>query len=118
MGDPITLRKKAAPGGDFLKSVQTPAAEGRVVQRGVECLKPQSGTFERKTAGGEAYPIENLNDCEGLLLSHPQKCIISVFKHAAELLDVSLRARIEFSESFERGDIRGSLLQRMNECRC
>jgi hypothetical protein len=41
------------------------------------------------------YSIKDFDDREGLILSHPQKRIISVPKHVAELLDVILRVCVE-----------------------
>ena len=40
MGDPVALRQKATPGRDSLKPMQTSTANGGVVQRGAENLKP------------------------------------------------------------------------------
>lgn len=63
----------------------------------------------------KVYPIKNFNNYEGLLLPHPQKRVIIVPKHPAELLDVFFRVRIEFGEFFERGHVRGDLLQDIEE---
>ena len=68
--------------------------------------------------GEEAYLIENLDECKGLLLSHPHKRIIFKFKHVTELLYMFLGVHIEFGEFFEYGDIWGSLLQEVDECGC
>ena len=64
----------------------------------------------------ETYVIKDLDDYEGLILSHPQKCIISICKHVAELLDMFFGVCIKIYQFSERGDVWGSLLQKMNEC--
>ena len=62
-----------------------------------------------------AYPIKDLDDHEGLILSHPQKRIISVLKHAMELSDMLFRVRVKLGEFFEHGNVRGGLLQKIDE---
>ena len=64
----------------------------------------------------EAYTIEDLDDCDGLSFSHPQKCIISVLKDMVEPLNVLFRVRIEFCELFEYRDVWDSVPQEINEC--
>ena len=56
----------------------------------------------------ETYLIKDLDDDEGLIHSHSEECVVSIFKYAAELLDIVLRARVEFGEFFEHGDVWGS----------
>ena len=62
-----------------------------------------------------AYPIENLNDCEGLLLSHSQKYVISILKHVTELFDVPFRIRIEPGEFIEDNNVWDSPFQKIDE---
>jgi len=63
----------------------------------------------------KTHPIKNLNEDEGLSLSHPQQRIVSVPKHVTELLDVVFRICIEFGEPIEHSNVRSSIFQKLKE---
>ena len=77
----------------------------------------KSGTFEKcEKVVSETYPIKNFDDYEGLLLSHSQKRIILVLKHAMEFLDIVFRVRVNLGKFSEHGDVWIGLFQKINEC--
>jgi len=59
------------------------------------------------------HSIKDLDEDEGLFFSHPQKCIVSVSKHATKPSDVIFRICIELGEFFEHSDVRGGTLQKL-----
>ena len=62
VGDPVALRQKATPGGDFLKPMQTSATELQVVQRRAENLKQDEvrNVREVREGGEQDLPDQEL----------------------------------------------------------